>query len=319
MFYSTEILSHKNKTELSILYYISTTDTLKNITRKDILNMDLQKLLNEILNTKIPFALRLYSYLLKGLVKVWMLKIKYYKIQIKNLNLTPKQDPAKQLSKKPKLSNDHTGVNLQINEDVISDLEESCASSFRLDRSLADAVSYLQQNNLNNYYQGLDVDFEYNHEVEKTNNKRIIPLKTYNITISDNFIMKEVNNTEFQMIIPNLISSYITNQIGVVLTENIEVEHQDLTCSNLFDLGMDEFNFKSFQDMSSIEDPRISSTLSAERDASRLRKSFQEFADNNSDKDSKAYWFYSLLVLASKGLINVSQVEMYGEISVQKL
>lgn len=312
MFYSTEILSHKNKTELSLLYYISTTNSLKRISRREILELDLHKLLDQILYPKIPFALRLYSQLLRGLVKVWMLKINYYKLQIKNLNLSNKEN--KQIMKKPKFVNEQINVNLQINDEIISDLEDSCASSLKFERPQIN-------HNLNiddlNYCHNLDIEFE-NDLKSIENERKIIKNKTDEITENEEHYFIEAKLCKYEIKLPNLLNSFITGQFNSHCSIISKKEDPTINCNNFNNYDLGDYDFKSLQEISSVEDPRISSSLSHEKDLSRINKKIKIFTDDN-ENTSKAYWFYSLLLMASNGEIQVSQKEAYGEIIVLKL
>ncbi|KAM0686315.1 R8 protein [Conglomerata obtusa] len=76
MFYSTEILSPKSKSSLALLFYISTTNT-KKVNKKEIESVNITNTITSLQHPPQPFALRLYSILIKGLVRIYMMRLKY--------------------------------------------------------------------------------------------------------------------------------------------------------------------------------------------------------------------------------------------------
>lgn len=83
MFYAKEILSMQAKTDISLIYYLSTTNNIRRINRKDILKLNIKNALINVLDQ--TFALRLYGYILKGVSKLYLLKIKYYEHEVTGL------------------------------------------------------------------------------------------------------------------------------------------------------------------------------------------------------------------------------------------
>jgi len=77
MFYSAELLALKNKTQMSVLYYMATTKKAKRPIQKYILFVDIKIAIAEIKETKIPFSLRLYSHLMMGLARIWVFQGEY--------------------------------------------------------------------------------------------------------------------------------------------------------------------------------------------------------------------------------------------------
>lgn len=78
MFYSTQLLTLGTRTELSTLYYISTTNNaFKKIPKNRIESIDILEIVKSIKEPQNPFSLRLYSFLVRGIVKVFILKLKY--------------------------------------------------------------------------------------------------------------------------------------------------------------------------------------------------------------------------------------------------
>lgn len=80
MFYASDILAMKNNTDISLLYFISTTNR---ITKKDLKRLNIPSLLLSL--TEQPFALRLYSYLVVGIIRVYLYQLKVYEMEIQTL------------------------------------------------------------------------------------------------------------------------------------------------------------------------------------------------------------------------------------------
>lgn len=297
MFYSTEILSHKNKTELSILYYISTTDKLKKISKKEILELDFNNLLNQLLQPKIPFALRLYSYLLKGLVKVWILKMEFYKKQVNSFLKLAKLKKRKY--KKTDILEDFN-ANLQIKDEIISQLEESCISS---------TIDYRPDININQDWNA-DFDDYLSQDTPIIDDIKIKRRKIedkYDITTIISVLSKELRNpAKFE--IPNLLNTFIISKFNNALRFQNENNH-------INEYLFDDWNLR--QEFSSLEDPRISSSISQDRELNRIPKKTEASKSVDLDLMSKAEWFYSILVEASKGEIIPIQKSQWGDIEVQ--
>ncbi|EOB13414.1 Sister chromatid cohesion 1 protein 3 [Nosema bombycis CQ1] len=83
MFYAANLLSMKSNTELSIVYFVSTTK--KKLNKQTLNNLNIQKILKSLLNPPQPFALRLYSYLVVGVVRIYLYKLKAYENEVQNL------------------------------------------------------------------------------------------------------------------------------------------------------------------------------------------------------------------------------------------
>ena len=88
MFYAPELLKYKNKTELALLYYCSTSR--KSPSKREVMALDIAIAIRQIMNPIKPFALRLNTYLFKGLVTVWRLKMAHYRREIDLMDKTYK-------------------------------------------------------------------------------------------------------------------------------------------------------------------------------------------------------------------------------------
>jgi len=299
MFYASELLSHKNKTELSLLYYLSTAGSLKRVSRKDILNLNFNKLLDEITHPKMPFALRLYSYLLRGLVKVWILKINFYKSKMKRLMINRKASVS--LRKEALGRAKDKNVNLEINEGIISDIECSEASSNIFRNNIIDSYSSV-------IHQGYDYDImdgaeDYTginfmaagQDDSKKRSKVFFKIDSKTVLDSDQILEQKYESPKIRL--PCLQESFVVAKFSNIKPEAPLKEDKGAT----LDLGFDNF---------SIEDPRLSSSLSHEREYSKIMKFHREEAE----QDSQALWFYNVLVRASKGEVKVFQTEPFGKL-----
>lgn len=81
MFYSTQLLSNKSKTIFSKIYFISSTK--RKLSKKEMENIDLNITIQNIVEPPVPFSLRLYSLLLRGIVRIYILKVKNIESELK--------------------------------------------------------------------------------------------------------------------------------------------------------------------------------------------------------------------------------------------
>ncbi|KAI5177069.1 hypothetical protein PAEPH01_2459, partial [Pancytospora epiphaga] len=127
MFYAPEILSFKNKTELSMLYFLSTTNNTKRVGKKGIISMNINRLIENITHPSPPFSLRLYAYLLSGLVQVWIAKINICSKEMQGA-IAPrqarKQIPKPRLLISPNLQMEENFID-QIDDDIILEMESN--------------------------------------------------------------------------------------------------------------------------------------------------------------------------------------------------
>lgn len=82
MFYSAELLSLKSKTNISTIYYASSCK--KRLSKKEMEKIDLSSTIDNIKHPMVPFSLRLYSFFLRGIVRLYVLKIKYAENEFKS-------------------------------------------------------------------------------------------------------------------------------------------------------------------------------------------------------------------------------------------
>lgn len=73
----------RQKSELSLLYYISTSNNaLRRVNRKEVESIDISSMIEMLRTHPRPFSLRVYSFLVRGIVKVYFLKLKYCESEV---------------------------------------------------------------------------------------------------------------------------------------------------------------------------------------------------------------------------------------------
>lgn len=310
MFYSPQILSQRNKTEISLVYYISTVRNVKKNFRKEVIELDFNTVLEKIKNPKVPFALRLYSYLLNGIVKMWIIKIEYYKAQAKNLLYAKKK-----LVAAPKRIPE-TNVNLRIIDQYISDLEE-CSNTINENNSQEPVGSIEEINNRIEGYLNGEVEFEQNENFLLSENASyslngVGSIKKLKRTQVDRETTLEVNDIYTRKIqcsnlnLPNLVACDLSLKFENFISE----------LNKAPELGQIDHENQFFENEISIEDPRISSTVSSEKN--NFKASSSDLEDFNFKfNETKALSFYNILLEASKGEIEVYQRSAFEIIEIR--
>lgn len=276
MFYAPEILSRKSRTSLSLVYYLSTAGSLRRVCRKEILELDLDTVIEQIRSPERPFALRLYSYLLQGIARIWTFKMDFYISKTRGLI-----SPRPRSVRVPKRLCHSTNTNLEVCEDWVSEVEDSGSSTDpHLERSGDDA--------------GFRTDLQGSLASDLLCVERIkIDRKTE--TLSSGTVSKSGRVREVP--IPYLIGCYAAEHFTRVKMSKALLDPQD----------NDVWYCRSIDDISA-EDPRISSSLTHERDGICLHRT---------PLQSKALWFYNVLVAASRGEVTVLQEEPFGELVIR--
>lgn len=296
MFYAPEILSRKNGTELSLVYYLSTTRSLRRVSKKEILELDFDAVLEQIRNPKTPFALRLYSYLLQGLVKIWIFKVDFCISKMKKLLILPR--PRASRAATASLTSHRANINIQVREDWISEVEDSGISSNVFLKGLADRPG--------GDFSGLEYSLEVNHLQNPLINGLPHVGKRTKIdwkTVIDLDHQATAKETRISVIsIPDLIECHALEQFHRI----------GLGKMSQYDLVQDSDARRVFGDIDdmSVEDPRITSSLSQEKDGVNPHKEI-------SRTQSKALWFYNVLVSASRGELVVLQEKPFGKLTIR--
>lgn len=322
MFYAPEILSYKNKTELSLVYYMSTAKNPRRFARKDVVGLNVESIINQMKNPKVPFALRLYSYLLKGIVRIWVMKVDFYKGKVQSLLSKSVPRPRNMLRTRETLSLNNE-INLKIIEDFMSEVEdlsttteanlirpaggmaqfEAMAGGFNID-GFCSAYDGLSADKLSVVQDGFEVGGfgeSISSNIPSDASRRVSSIKIdRKIEMGpDEMYGKRLRTSSFE--IPSLIDCHAVQMFEKIVCKS--KAHANLLCK-----AGDGFDF----DNASIEDPRISSSLSQERSIERERPIV-------SQRESQALWFYNLLVSATKGEIRMFQSEPFSEILIEKL
>lgn len=293
MFYAPEILSRKSRTELSLVYYLSTTGSLKRITRREILELDFGTVLEQIRDPRPPFALRLYSHLLQGLTRVWAFKMDFYMGKAKSLLASPR--PRASRTATERTTSHATNANLQICEDWISDVEDSRVSSnVPFERLLTD-----------------DFTQDFTSRTPCMEKKMKIDHRTVvdrgHQTVTKGMRVRKVS-------IPGLIECHAVEQFIASLNDTPMLD---------FKRAQNSEAQNAFWDDVSVEDPRVSSSLSQEKDGigpyGRVEMQEKDGISpyGRAEVQSRALWFYSILVSASKGELTVFQERPFGKLIIR--
>lgn len=315
MFYASEILSQKNKTELSLVYFVSTAKNIKKTCRKEVIEMDFNTVFDKIANPKVPFALRLYSYLLNGIVKMWLIKVEFYRIQAKNMFL---------IKKKPVVITRRV-VGNNVNLRVLGTYVDEIESEFNDNISLIPYESYNHHNSLQNRsLQGEVGSIEELNDPLFFNDDGGIP------SFSDCENVKRIKK--------NLVDAKTQLEIGDIFLSEIHSkrikcsENEDSVCceaSKKFANFISQIiknpvcekdsniqNDIYFSNDFSIEDPRISSSASMEKHSFKTSSSEMEETALHRPIETRVLSFYNILIAATRGEIDVSQNKPFDLIEI---
>lgn len=295
MFYVPEILSHKNKTELSLVYYLSTTKNPKNSIKKEVVDLNFCKVIDQMRNPKVPFALRLYSYLIKGLVQIWIIKVDFYRGKVNSL-FVEKNSTKNKPMRRATINNN---INLRVIDQVINDenVEHFEISSFLERNQLVD-----QLDNVVNA-DAFDFDGIVESSSSLKNIKQAVHLKKIDNKIEvgfDEIWLKKTRTDHSEL--QGLRDCFIKR----MFEDMISKYNNDATKTTPFDID--------FIDTVSVEDPRISSVTSVSVNTSISSNIAKE---EELIEKSPAMWFYNLLVAASAGRIILTQDEPFGLIGIE--
>ncbi|KAF7683874.1 Meiotic recombination protein rec8 [Astathelohania contejeani] len=208
MFYSTEILSVKTKSSLAIIYHISSTNNrYKKIPRTDIIAININSAINTLKQPPEPFSLRLYAYLLKGIVKLYIMKLRMYETDVTGmLKVKHKRNPN--LTKRPTINLNPidefiTSLNrdISINDDFIDTdqnphFEESLSNNFFIETNFTPEIKRCKR-------KIIDLKLSMNEKELYIENKIInyqSISKTQNYINNEIFIIKELNKAISQKV-----------------------------------------------------------------------------------------------------------------------
>lgn len=181
MFYSHKF-SMNSKTDVALIYYVSTIN--KRINKNLIQRLNINEALNNIIEQ--PYAMRLYSYLLKGIVRIYLLKYKYYQNEVNALlNVLKFKDTL--IIKNKKIED--AGYIIGINN--LNDNNESNQNNKKIiTNSFSNNLSELYTSNNDNIF---DNDPSFIYDTNFTNELTFIPnIKDLKINRRKRFIDTEI-------------------------------------------------------------------------------------------------------------------------------
>lgn len=327
MFYSTDILALKNKTSLAYLFYISTTDNkLKRISKKEIDTISITSTLIILKNPPQPFALRLYAVLMKGLVKLYAVKIRHIEADISTLHKSFMHKPSVRKGKKVKKLEMRVvfdNVNADDFNEFIYNIDNSMQGMTSVENIMINETMSLGQDNYinDNTYSNLTV--------ARRANERIIDDK---ISMPDakvriRNIEKASNRKHFKH--NPYFDFYIINEISRLVkglrTESakcMDVEAIRKDSSHLFMpqtstsfLNQDYFEHHDFGANNSNECQYVD----IENVINENQETDFQAEVKNSSKYNQGIAFLKVLELLNKKCIAVSQEEPYGTITIKKI
>ncbi|KAM0673399.1 R8 protein [Gurleya vavrai] len=335
MFYSTEILALKNKTSLALLFYISTTNNnTKRVHKKEIEGLNITKAIITLQHPPQPFALRLYSILIKGLVRIYSIKIKYCESE---LNLFHKSMYV--IKRKNKKEKKRKALNLKLNacllqehNDFMQGIEETTFNRFFDNTMLTDPrnIEIITGNNSNNFEPGdYPIYIEENCNELSNNNKRKKIDKKIEISENKNLVKYKKINEDETMFLPindYFICQEITNQAKlafknkIVVDNSVEFMRKDTTISfaapssNSF-LPVDNFEIHDYAD-NEIYNNSDEKSLNLGDYKIGDKINFNGIVKGWSKKD-KSIAFLDILNGAKCGNINPIQKKPYEDIIIE--
>lgn len=298
MFYAPEILSLQSKTGLSMLYYMATARGPRRLSRQRILRTDILAMIDEIENPAIPFSLRLYSYLLSGLARVWATKLECCLRGARCVVVPqPKPRPRALCAR----AREHP--NLQLDDEYIDDVEDLCDATGPDDAAIMDHADLISMGSQEDPRHGSGCMPESSLCLAgllpdtAARKRRVIDARC-TLGPAEIFVRRTAEGVA--LVLPDRIGCYIVDN----LCKMIAVPKMG-ACLDIDD----DMEIGSFGDAGSVEDPRLSnSTLSCER-SEQTGAPYSECA-------TRAAWFYGILLRAARGEIIVEQRAPFGEILV---
>ncbi|KAK6089375.1 hypothetical protein P3W45_001621 [Vairimorpha bombi] len=280
------------KTDISLIYYISTTNSNRKINKKEINKIDIEKTLVTILDQS--YALRLYSFMLRGVSKIYLIKMKYYETEVSGLlNMLQYKIRKKAVVKKKALdfsSDDDEDI---YDGGLCTDIEEVIHTEVFYDN-----VPY-------------EIKNEIFDDVIELKEDRLVKLSKKR---------KLSNNSEIDQFLS--INDYpIFKLINIDTNQNIRCTADSLEILR---------NRTSSNILSSIPDDRENDNLTFDPSFSDFilsQHSILEYLDVEDNFNElcvgsrliRAVGFYELLELLSKGIIEASQENFNSDIFIKRL
>lgn len=305
MFYKAELLSLQSNTEISLVYYVSTSNSRKKIPKKDLIDFDIISATENMIFPEIPFSLRLYSYLINGLAKIWAFKFEEY---------------LKKLKK--------TGVDKKRATKRISNIRKAICPNLEIENVYFEHISETESHNslninnqINNIVENNPV---YDFGIEEFINERstiseLEALRKSSSLLSNERVIKKSKNVKYDFEI-----ALRMNKILSIKKANNGIKFNDLINCTLIEeykkLIEDEKRRSSNDEIEIIPEIEWSVQNSLE-DVRNSNSSLLSFNKNpvfetrlDERNNEKVEWFYSILEKASRGEVIPYQNEPYGEI-----
>ena len=334
MLYSSQLMCIPQKTELSILCYISrTSNFIRRISRKDVENMNISSMIEVIKSPPRPLPLRFYSFLIKGMVRVYILKLKYCEHEIQNtLNGLVQKKTKKRKETAIELKGKGDFV-LRVDDDFISGYSEpeemhdlSTPVVKEEEYSINDA-SFNIDENFSDHLVEVDSgigDFSkkrkarkliFDNRIEISNPKRVfeslIRNNDPNSGDKQGAVERELIFEEFDAFL-NVMKNEEGNSVDA---NTIDI---DLTCPTVIETQSHVPDSLAIKEM---EKPgEIFDTANIEINEFILEQDTFNFNREtfNYRKVDRAAMFYKLLELGNAGRVRVAQAQPYSNIYVEK-
>ncbi|WUR04632.1 double-strand-break repair RAD21-like protein [Vairimorpha necatrix] len=315
MFYAKDLLSMQTKSDISLIYYLSTTGFSRRISKKDIIRLNIKDTLVTVLDQS--FALRLYGFILKGVSKVYILKITYFENEVTDLlNLLRVRVLKKTVKPKLSVSSDDGDIyDGGLCSEIINDTEYNMMEDFNC---IKNNISCIKNTNCINTDLYLSSDFNCIKTEYKVRNNKIVdekiedsseysrnikrhkPLYKF-INIKEYPVFRLMNKKEYKDSLEVYRNKSSSNYPSQILSESKMFSSRFLNFSSKFDsnISLDEdFNIKQASCYSSEYKVQLLDLL-------RPGKYFSEVVSGT--RKTKALMFYELLNLLSQDLVECSQ------------
>lgn len=292
MFYAKELLSMQVKTDISLIYYISTTNNNRKINKKEINKIDIEKTLVTILDQS--YALRLYSFMLRGVLRIYLIKMKYYETEVSGLlNMLQYKIRKKAVVRKKTL-------------DFSSDDDEDI-----YDGGLCTEIEEVVPTEV--FYDNVPYDFknEILDDIIELKEDKLVKLRKRRKFINKQGIDQFLSIQEYPIF--NLINIE-TNQHIRRNAESLEIL-RNRTSSNILSSIPDEKENENF-----TFDPSFSDCILSQQSILEyidVEDNFNELCVGS--RLRRAISFYELLELLSKGVITASQDDYDSDIFIKRL
>lgn len=324
LFYSTSLLSIKNKTPLALIFYISTTDNkYKRISKKDIDGVNIKATILTLKNPPQQFALRLYATLIKGIVKIFAYKIKYCETDIVTFYRTMCEKKVTRELKTPRKLNFKLNT-VPVKLENITELEPCQFENIFANDTISSLIS--AENTILNdtFVNNFTVNEDFIRISPEKDNREYQKIIDDSITLTDDNKIKKRRIMAKPIVLKNdMISCYILDAVKLLFAkkneDNLSVEEirkeQSIistvhaSSSTLFPSLINPPDFQDFDDVdcnTGFELEYCDSCFNFNQVVSVL------------SKFDKSIGFLKILEGITNGVLYANQTEPYGIIIVNK-